>query len=176
MATINENTIRAMMQRFGIVGQSPALIAAIRRAMLVAPIDLSVLIIGESGSGKESFPKIIHEGSPRKHKKYIAVNCGAIPAGTISSELFGHEKGSFTNAEKEHAGYFEVANNGTIFLDEVADLTLDAQARLEPPTAIVPFPSMEIDSSVFSIHIMSSTHACPPLPEYEPVLAYAHLT
>ena len=130
MATINENTIRAMMQRFGIVGQSPALIAAIRRAMLVAPIDLSVLIIGESGSGKESFPKIIHEGSPRKHKKYIAVNCGAIPEGTIDSELFGHVKGSFTGAIADHKGYFEEADGGVIFLDEVAEMPLSTQARL----------------------------------------------
>ena len=130
MATINENTIRAMMQRFGIVGQSPALIAAIRRAMLVAPIDLSVLIIGESGSGKESFPKIIHEGSPRKHKKYIAVNCGAIPEGTIDSELFGHVKGSFTGAIADHKGYFEEADGGVIFLDEVAEMPMSTQARL----------------------------------------------
>ena len=119
-----------MMQRFGIVGQSPALIAAIRRAMLVAPIDLSVLIIGESGSGKESFPKIIHESSPRKHKKYIAVNCGAIPEGTIDSELFGHVKGSFTGAIGDHKGYFEEADGGVIFLDEVAEMPMSTQARL----------------------------------------------
>ena len=130
MATINENTIRAMMQRFGIVGQSQALIAAIRRAILVAPIDLSVLIIGESGSGKESFPKIIHESSPRKHKKYIAVNCGAIPEGTIDSELFGHVKGSFTGAIADHKGYFEEADGGVIFLDEVAEMPMSTQARL----------------------------------------------
>lgn len=119
-----------MMQRFGIVGQSPALLAAIRRAMLVAPIDLSVLIIGESGSGKESFPKIIHESSPRKHKKYIAVNCGAIPEGTIDSELFGHVKGSFTGAIVDHKGYFEEADGGVIFLDEVAEMPMSTQARL----------------------------------------------
>ena len=130
MATINDNTIRAIKQRFGIVGESPALIAAIRRAMLVAPIDLSVLIIGESGSGKESFPKIIHEGSPRKHKKYIAVNCGAIPEGTIDSELFGHVKGSFTGAIADHKGYFEEADGGVIFLDEVAEMPMSTQARL----------------------------------------------
>ena len=130
MATINENTIRAIKQRFGIVGESPALIAAIRRAMLVAPIDLSVLIIGESGSGKESFPKIIHESSPRKHKKYIAVNCGAIPEGTIDSELFGHVKGSFTGAIADHKGYFEEADGGVIFLDEVAEMPMSTQARL----------------------------------------------
>ena len=119
-----------MMQRFGIVGQSPALLAAIRRAMFVAPIDLSVLIIGESGSGKESFPKIIHESSPRKHKKYIAVNCGAIPEGTIDSELFGHVKGSFTGAIVDHKGYFEEADGGVIFLDEVAEMPMSTQARL----------------------------------------------
>jgi DNA-binding NtrC family response regulator len=130
MATINENNIRAIKQRFGIVGESPALIAAIRRAMLVAPIDLSVLIIGESGSGKESFPKIIHESSPRKHKKYIAVNCGAIPEGTIDSELFGHVKGSFTGAIADHKGYFEEADGGVIFLDEVAEMPMSTQARL----------------------------------------------
>ena len=119
-----------MMQRFGIVGQSQALIAAIRRAILVAPIDLSVLIIGESGSGKEAFPKIIHESSPRKHKKYIAVNCGAIPEGTIDSELFGHVKGSFTGAIADHKGYFEEADGGVIFLDEVAEMPMSTQARL----------------------------------------------
>ena len=130
MATINDSTIRAIKQRFGIVGESPALIAAIRRAMLVAPIDLSVLIIGESGSGKESFPKIIHESSPRKHKKYIAVNCGAIPEGTIDSELFGHVKGSFTGAIADHKGYFEEADGGVIFLDEVAEMPMSTQAHL----------------------------------------------
>ena len=131
MATkITENDIRALKLRFGIVGESPALIAAIRRAMLVAPIDLSVLIIGESGSGKESFPKIIHESSPRKHKKYIAVNCGAIPEGTIDSELFGHVKGSFTGAIADHKGYFEEVDGGVIFLDEVAEMPMSTQARL----------------------------------------------
>ncbi len=131
MATkITDNDIRALKLRFGIVGESPALIAAIRRAMLVAPIDLSVLIIGESGSGKESFPKIIHECSPRKHKKYIAVNCGAIPEGTIDSELFGHVKGSFTGAINDHKGYFEEADGGVIFLDEVAEMPMSTQARL----------------------------------------------
>jgi transcriptional regulator with PAS, ATPase and Fis domain len=131
MATkITDSDIRALKLRFGIVGESPALIAAIRRAMLVAPIDLSVLIIGESGSGKESFPKIIHESSPRKHKKYIAVNCGAIPEGTIDSELFGHVKGSFTGAISDHKGYFEEADGGVIFLDEVAEMPMSTQARL----------------------------------------------
>ena len=131
MATkITDQEIRALKLRFGIVGESPALIAAIRRAMLVAPIDLSVLIIGESGSGKEAFPKIIHESSPRKHKKYIAVNCGAIPEGTIDSELFGHVKGSFTGAINDSPGYFGAANKGTLFLDEVGELPLATQARL----------------------------------------------
>lgn len=117
-------------QRFGIVGNSPALIEAVERAIIVAPIDLSVLISGESGTGKEFFPKIIHQYSARKHKKYIAVNCGAIPEGTIDSELFGHEKGSFTGAIATRKGYFEEADGGTIFLDEVAELPLTTQARL----------------------------------------------
>ncbi len=116
--------------RFGIVGNAPALIAAVNRAIQVAPIDLSVLITGESGTGKEFFPKIIHAYSPRKHARYIAVNCGAIPEGTIDSELFGHEKGSFTGAVSARKGYFEEADGGTIFLDEVAELPLTTQARL----------------------------------------------
>ncbi len=117
-------------QRLGIVGNAPALTAAIVRAIQVAPIDMSVLVIGESGAGKEFFPKIIHAFSPRKHNKYIAVNCGAIPEGTIDSELFGHEKGAFTSAISARKGYFEEANGGTIFLDEVAELPLTTQARL----------------------------------------------
>lgn len=116
--------------RLGIVGNAPALIAAISRAIQVAPIDLSVLIVGESGTGKEFFPKIIHQFSARKHSKYIAVNCGAIPEGTIDSELFGHEKGAFTSAISARKGYFEEADGGTIFLDEVAELPLTTQARL----------------------------------------------
>ncbi len=117
-------------QRFGIVGNAPALIGAVERSLRVAPIDLSVLITGESGTGKEFFPKIIHANSPRKHAKYIAVNCGAIPEGTIDSELFGHEKGAFTGAVASRKGYFEEADGGTIFLDEVAELPLTTQARL----------------------------------------------
>jgi DNA-binding NtrC family response regulator len=117
-------------QRFGIVGNAPALIAAVQRAVRVAPIDLSVLVTGESGSGKEFFPQIIHNYSSRKHAKYIAVNCGAIPEGTIDSELFGHEKGSFTGAVASRKGYFEEADGGTIFLDEVAELPMTTQARL----------------------------------------------
>ena len=117
-------------QQLGIVGAAPALTEAVARAMRVAPIDLSVLITGESGSGKEFFPKIIHRYSARKHAKYIAVNCGAIPEGTIDSELFGHEKGAFTGALASRKGYFEEADGGTIFLDEVAELPLTTQARL----------------------------------------------
>lgn len=117
-------------QRFGIIGNAPALTNAIGRALQVAPIDLSVLVIGQSGTGKEFFPKIIHAYSPRKHNKYIAVNCGAIPEGTIDSELFGHEKGAFTGAVSSRKGYFEEADGGTIFLDEVAELPLTTQARL----------------------------------------------
>ena len=117
-------------QRFSIVGNSPLLLQAIARAIRVAPFDLSVLVTGESGSGKEFFPKIIHQFGARKHKKYIAVNCGAIPEGTIDSELFGHEKGAFTGAISARKGYFEEADGGTIFLDEVAELPLTTQARL----------------------------------------------
>lgn len=122
--------VQRAKQRFGIIGNSPALIRAVERAVKVAPIDLSVLVAGESGSGKEFFPKIIHQFSARKHKRYIAVNCGAIPEGTIDSELFGHEKGSFTGAISARKGYFEEADGGTIFLDEVAELPLTTQARL----------------------------------------------
>lgn len=122
--------VAAAKQRFSIIGNSPALLEAIGRAVKVAPIDLSVLVSGESGAGKESFPKIIHQFSARKHKKYIAVNCGAIPEGTIDSELFGHEKGSFTGAISARKGYFEEADGGTIFLDEVAELPMTTQARL----------------------------------------------
>ena len=125
-----DERIKAVMQRYQIIGKAPALVSAVNKALKIAPIDISVLINGENGTGKEFFPKIIHDYSPRKHNKYIAVNCGAIPSGTITSELFGHERGAFTSAEKEHAGYFEEADKGTIFLDEVADLSLDAQARL----------------------------------------------
>ena len=124
------NDIQRVKQRFAIIGDSQALISAVGRAMRVAPHDLSVLVVGESGSGKEFFPKIIHENSPRKHGKYIAVNCGAIPEGTIDSELFGHVKGSFTGATSDHKGYFEEANGGTIFLDEVGEMPLSTQARL----------------------------------------------
>ena len=130
MDNVTQNKILQVKQRFSIIGNSPVLTSAIERALQVAPIDLSVLVIGESGTGKESFPKIIHDNSLRKHSKYIAVNCGAIPEGTIDSELFGHEKGAFTGAISAHKGYFEEANGGTIFLDEVAELPLTTQARL----------------------------------------------
>lgn len=126
---IPEDVIR-VKQRLSIIGDSPALIEAVKRALAVAPIDLSVLVTGPSGSGKEFFPKIIHQFGARKHKKFIAVNCGAIPEGTIDSELFGHEKGSFTGAVSARKGYFEEADGGTIFLDEVAELPLTTQARL----------------------------------------------
>lgn len=122
--------VKTAKLRFGIIGNAPALAEAVARAIRVAPIDLSVLVTGESGSGKEFFPKIIHQNSPRKHAKYIAVNCGAIPEGTIDSELFGHEKGAFTGAVASRKGYFEEADGGTIFLDEVAELPMTTQARL----------------------------------------------
>ncbi|MCF0168594.1 MAG: sigma-54-dependent Fis family transcriptional regulator, partial [Bacteroidales bacterium] len=117
-------------QRFGIIGNDPALNEAIGIAVQVAKVDLSVLVTGESGAGKEFIPQVIHYGSSRKHKPYIPVNCGAIPEGTIDSELFGHEKGSFTGATETRKGYFEEADGGTIFLDEVAELPLSTQVRL----------------------------------------------
>ncbi len=117
-------------QRFGIIGNSNKLDRAINTAIQIAPTDISVLITGESGVGKESIPKIIHFNSNRKHNKFIAVNCGAIPEGTIDSELFGHEKGAFTGASDNRQGYFEVADGGTIFLDEVGELPLGTQVRL----------------------------------------------
>jgi transcriptional regulator with PAS, ATPase and Fis domain len=122
--------IKTVKQRFGIIGNNPVLNRAIEIAVNVAATDLSVLITGESGTGKEFFPQIIHQYSARKHGAYIAVNCGAIPEGTIDSELFGHEKGSFTGAHESRKGYFEVANGGTIFLDEVSELPLSTQVRL----------------------------------------------
>ncbi len=122
--------VQPIKQRFGIIGGSPALDRAIERAVQVAPTDLTVLITGESGSGKEVMPQIIHQLSARKHGPYVAVNCGAIPEGTIDSELFGHEKGSFTGAHEARKGYFEVADKGTIFLDEVGELPLSTQVRL----------------------------------------------
>lgn len=124
------NELLTVKQRFGIIGNADALNTAIEVAMRVAPTDLSVLVTGESGVGKEFFPQIIHAYSSRKHNKYIAVNCGAIPEGTIDSELFGHEKGSFTGAIDSRKGYFEEADGGTIFLDEVGELPISTQVRL----------------------------------------------
>lgn len=127
---MNEAEILSIKQRFGIIGHSPQLNHAINVAIQVSPTDMTVLITGESGSGKESFSKIIHQLSARKHGQFIAVNCGAIPEGTIDSELFGHEKGSFTGAYDARKGYFEVTTKGTIFLDEIAELPMNTQARL----------------------------------------------
>ncbi len=123
-------SLQTIKQRFGIIGNNKQLNQAIEKAMRVAPTDITVLVTGESGVGKEVIPKIIHSLSHRKHAKYIAVNCGAIPEGTIDSELFGHEKGSFTGASQTRSGYFEVADGGTIFLDEVGELPLTTQVRL----------------------------------------------
>ena len=123
-------SILAVKQRFGIIGNNPVLNRAIEKSIQVANSDISVLVTGESGVGKENIPKIIHQYSHRKHSKYIAVNCGAIPDGTIDSELFGHEKGAFTGATANRSGYFEVADGGTIFLDEVGELPLATQVRL----------------------------------------------
>ena len=123
-------SIQAIKQRFGIIGMNPLLNRALEKALRVAETDISVLVTGESGVGKENIPKIIHQYSHRKHAKYIAVNCGAIPEGTIDSELFGHEKGAFTGATSTRNGYFEVADGGTVFLDEVGELPLATQVRL----------------------------------------------
>ncbi len=124
------DSLQTIKQRFGIIGNNTQLNLALQKAIRVAPTDISVLVTGESGVGKEVIPKIIHNLSHRKHAKYIAVNCGAIPEGTIDSELFGHEKGSFTGATQARSGYFEVADGGTIFLDEVGELPLTTQVRL----------------------------------------------
>ncbi|BDD09665.1 sigma-54-dependent Fis family transcriptional regulator [Fulvitalea axinellae] len=127
---ISNSDIQYVKQRFGIIGNSPLLNRAIEIAMYVAPTDMAVLVTGESGSGKESFSKIIHHLSHRKHGPFIAINCGAIPEGTIDSELFGHEKGAFTGASDTRKGYFEVTSGGTIFLDEIGEMPLSTQARL----------------------------------------------
>lgn len=127
---MNNSELLSIKQRFGIIGTSQKLNHAIQVAAQVAPTDMTVLITGESGSGKESFSKIIHQLSPRKHGKFIAINCGAIPEGTIDSELFGHEKGSFTGAYESRKGYFEGTNGGTIFLDEIGEMPVQTQARL----------------------------------------------
>lgn len=127
---MNTSELQKIKQRYGIVGNNAGLNHALDIAMQVAPTDLSVLIVGESGVGKEVFPRIIHDSSPRRREKYFAINCGSIPEGTIDSELFGHEKGSFTGAISESEGYFGVADKGTIFLDEVGELPVATQARL----------------------------------------------
>src|SRR5689334_15555165 len=128
--SITDSEIQSVKQRFGIIGASPLLNHAVRVAIQVASTDMSVLITGESGVGKEIFSKIIHFLSPRKHGQFIAINCGSIPEGTIDSELFGHEKGSFTGAHEARKGYFEVTHGGTIFLDEIGEMPLSTQARL----------------------------------------------
>lgn len=130
MTSMDPSELQRIKLRFGIIGNSSLLNHAILVAYQVAPTDMSVLITGESGSGKESFSKIIHHLSPRKHNQFIAINCGSIPEGTIDSELFGHEKGSFTGAHEARKGYFEVTNGGTIFLDEIGEMPLGTQARL----------------------------------------------
>jgi transcriptional regulator with PAS, ATPase and Fis domain len=127
---LRDEELLSIKQRYGINGNSPLLNNAIRVAIQVAPTDMTVLISGESGTGKESFSKIIHQQSPRKHGQFIAINCGAIPEGTIDSELFGHQKGSFTGAHESRKGYFEVTNGGTIFLDEIGEMPQNTQARL----------------------------------------------
>ncbi|MEK6477904.1 sigma-54 dependent transcriptional regulator [Catalinimonas sp. 4WD22] len=127
---LDQSEIQSIKQRFGIIGNSSRLNHAVAIAAQVAPTDMSVLITGESGSGKESFSKIIHNRSPRKHGQFIAINCGAIPEGTIDSELFGHEKGAFTGAMDSRKGYFEVTHGGTIFLDEIGEMPIGTQARL----------------------------------------------
>ncbi len=127
---MDNSAVQRVKQRYGIVGNCEALNRAIEIALKIAPVDLSVLVVGENGVGKESFPRIIHDHSLRKNKKYFAVNCGAIPDGTIDSELFGHEKGAFTGAVEQREGYFAAANGGTLFLDEVGELPMQTQARL----------------------------------------------
>ena len=127
---MNNIELQRIKQRYNVVGNCDALNRALDIALQVAPTDLSVLIVGESGVGKEIIPRIIHDNSPRRREKYFAINCGSIPEGTIDSELFGHEKGSFTGAIGESDGYFGIANKGTIFLDEVGELPLATQAKL----------------------------------------------
>ena len=127
---MNTTEIQRIKQRYNIVGNSDGLNRALDVALQVAPTDLSVLIIGESGVGQEKIPRVIHDNSPRKREKYFAINCGSIPEGTIDSELFGHEKGAFTSAIKQHKGKFEQADGGTLFLDEIGDMSLAAQAKV----------------------------------------------
>ena len=127
---MDTSKLQIIKQRYNVVGNCDALNRALDVALQVAPTDLSVLIIGESGVGKEIIPRVIHDNSPRKREKYFAINCGSIPEGTIDSELFGHEKGSYTGAIGESEGYFGIANKGTLFLDEVGELPMATQARL----------------------------------------------
>jgi len=127
---MKSSELQSIKQRYNIVGNCDALNHVLDVALQVAPTDLSVLIVGESGVGKEIIPRVIHDNSPRRREKYFAINCGAIPEGTIDSELFGHVKGSFTGAIADHKGYFEEADGGVIFLDEVAEMPLGTQARL----------------------------------------------
>ena len=122
--------LQSLKNKYDIIGNDPALNRALEIAVKVAPIDMTVLVTGESGVGKENIPKIIHQNSPRRRAKYFAINCGAIPEGTVDSELFGHEKGAFTGANEMRKGYFEEADGGTLFLDEVAELPLASQAKL----------------------------------------------
>ena len=158
---MNESELLRIKQRFGIIGNSPLLNHALEVAMQVAPTDMTVLITGESGSGKESFSKIIHQLSTRKHGSFIAINSGSIPEGTIDSELFGHEKGAFTGALDARKGYFEVTNKGTIFLDEIAELPLSTQARLLRVLEVGEF----IKVAFLLLPLTSNTVA--PVPGYE---------
>ena len=145
--------LQEIKNRFGIIGNSALLDRALEVAIQVASTDLTVLISGESGVGKEVFSKIIHQQSPRKHGNFIAVNCGAIPEGTIDSELFGHEKGSFTGAFEARQGYFETVNGGTIFLDEVAEMPLGTQARLLRVLETDPFAKASVNSTPSTNHL-----------------------
>ncbi len=143
---MNQPEIQTIKQRFSIIGNNLALNRAIEVAVQVAKTDLTVLVTGESGVGKEHFPQIIHAFSARKHGPYFAINCGAIPEGTIDSELFGHEKGAYTDAKTERRGYFEIANGGTLFLDEVGELPLSTQVRLLRVLETGEFIRMEVGS------------------------------
>ena len=152
-------SIQAIKQRFGIIGMNPLLDRALEKAVRVATTDISVLVTGESGVGKENIPKIIHQYSHRKHAKYIAVNCGAIPEGTIDSELFGHEKGAFTGAVDQRIGRFEQANGGTLFLDEIGDMPLDSQTRLLRVLSNKEFYRVGGDKPIkVDVRIIAATH------------------
>jgi len=153
--------LQVIKQRFGIIGNDFHLNRALEKSVRVSPTDISVLVTGESGVGKENIPKIIHQLSHRKHAKYIAVNCGAIPEGTIDSELFGHEKGSFTGANESRKGYFEVTNNGTIFLDEIGDMPLETQTRLLRVLSNKEFYRVGGRKPItVDVRIIAATHQC----------------